>query len=74
MPMLLCSICDQQFDTDIQVNARYYPVPECEDCINETRRHETGTPGKAEAKAQATETTRLVRCSDRPILNRLGEF
>lgn len=33
MPMLLCCTCDRQFDTDIQVEAEYFPIPKCEDCV-----------------------------------------
>lgn len=35
MAILRCHVCDESFDTDKQVDARYYPVPECEDCILE---------------------------------------
>ncbi len=34
MSLLLCSVCDTQFDTDIQVEADY-DTPLCEDCLNE---------------------------------------
>ncbi len=34
MSMLLCSVCDELFDSDDQVEAQYDP-PVCEDCLME---------------------------------------
>ncbi len=35
MSLLLCSVCDTQFDTDIQVEAQFTPDIICEDCLQE---------------------------------------
>lgn len=32
MSILLCTICDTEFDPDIQVEAHYFPAI-CEDCL-----------------------------------------
>jgi len=33
MSSLICTTCDRPFDTDIQCDAIYYPIPKCEDCV-----------------------------------------
>ena len=33
MSILLCGTCQIHFDSDIQVEAEYFPFPKCEDCI-----------------------------------------
>jgi len=35
MSMLLCSVCDKQFDPDVHVEAEYYPSHKCQDCVYE---------------------------------------
>jgi len=42
MSMILCTVCDRQFDTDKQVDAQYDP-PVCEDCLMEDEGNDDGS-------------------------------
>ncbi len=35
MSVLLCCTCDKSFDSDVQVEAEYFPRPKCQDCVYE---------------------------------------
>lgn len=40
MSVLFCAECDRPFDPDVEVEAVYYPVPRCEDCLLEQQLQE----------------------------------
>lgn len=37
MSIIRCTQCDGPFDTDVQVEAQYLPLPVCEDCVYEEK-------------------------------------
>jgi len=45
MSVLYCAECGRPFDPDVEVDAVYYPVPRCEDCLLEQQLKEARTNG-----------------------------
>lgn len=40
MAILLCGTCQIHFDSDIQVEAEYFPSPKCEDCLQQAEKEQ----------------------------------
>lgn len=74
MSTLICTTCDRPFDTDLQVDAEYMPLPKCEECIDETRRHEESTPRQVSEETSRTSAETMVRGSNQSISKGLGRI